>query len=380
MGRGQSGVRPASATSIEIDFYYRGARCRERLRLAPTKANLAFAERLHGSIMNDIALGTFDYARQFPDSKRGRHLTQSSTTFRTVADGLRAWLERARTELEHSTLIGHERTIERTLIPEFGAVLLRDLTRTRLREWTIEHTAGAKRINNLLAPLRQTYSDELDAGVIAVNPIAQFRVKRKRRADVIDPIDPFTPTELESILGKCEGQVHNLIKFAIWSGMRTSELMALRWREVDLKKMKVGVRAAFVLGARKAPKTAQGNRDVELLRPAADALKAQQAFTLLKSGAVFENPATNEPWKTDKQIREWNWRPLLKAAGVRYRPFKQCRHTFASMTLSVGENTLWVSRQLGHTDPTVTVRNYARFMKSVTPDAGQRTEALWPKN
>lgn len=380
MGRGQSGIRPASATSIEIDFYYRGARCRERLRLAPTKPNLAYAERLHGTIMNQIALGTFDYAKQFPDSKRGRHLAASSTAFRSIADGLRDWLTRARGELEHSTLIGHERTIERTLIPEFGSLLLRDLTRAQLRDWAKEYGASAKRLNNLLAPLRQMYSDELDAGVITVNPIAQFRVKRKRRADVVDPIDPFTPAEVELILGKCSGQVHNLIKFAIWSGMRTSELIALNWREVDLKATKVRVRAAFVLGARKSPKTAQGNRDVELLRPAADALKAQQAFTLLKGGAVFENPATNEPWKTDKQIREWNWRRILKAAEVRYRPFKQCRHTFASMTLSVGENTLWVSRQLGHTDPTVTVRNYARFMKSVTPDAGQKTEALWTKS
>ncbi len=379
MGRGQSGIRPASASSIEIDFYYRGARCRERLRLSPTKANLAFAERLHGTIVNEIAIGTFDYAKRFPDSKRGRRLVQSSTAFRTIADGLRAWLARVRAELEHSTLIGHERTIERTLIPEFGSLLLRSLTRARLRDWTKDYRASAKRLNNLLGPLRQMFSDELDAGTIAVNPIAQFRVKRKRRADVVDPIDPFTPAEVEKILGKCDGQVHNLIKFAIWSGMRTSELIALNWREVDLRGLRVGVRAAFVLGARKAPKTSQGNRDVELLRPAAEALKAQQAFTLLKGGAVFENPATNEPWKTDKQIREWNWRKILAAADVRYRPFKQCRHTFASMTLSVGENTLWVSRQLGHTDPTVTVRNYARFMKSVTPDAGQKTEALWKK-
>src|SRR5438093_7066687 len=51
MGRGKlatPGVRVRTAQSIEIDFYYRGVRCRERLKLAPNTANRRYASRLKG--------------------------------------------------------------------------------------------------------------------------------------------------------------------------------------------------------------------------------------------------------------------------------------------------------------------------------------------
>ena len=66
MGRGKlatPGVRVRTAQSIEIDFYYRGVRCRERLKLAPNTANRRYASRLKAEIKiaetqaKDIQLG-----------------------------------------------------------------------------------------------------------------------------------------------------------------------------------------------------------------------------------------------------------------------------------------------------------------------------------
>lgn len=37
-----------SGKNIRIDFIYRGVRCRETLKIEPTKANLKYAERLRG--------------------------------------------------------------------------------------------------------------------------------------------------------------------------------------------------------------------------------------------------------------------------------------------------------------------------------------------
>ena len=67
------GVRPASKSSIEIDFYYCDIRCKERIKRKPTPANLKEVSNHRGAILNAIRNGTFDYATTFPDSKR-RHL------------------------------------------------------------------------------------------------------------------------------------------------------------------------------------------------------------------------------------------------------------------------------------------------------------------
>ena len=70
MGRTQ-GINPRG-NSIQIDFYYLGKRCRETLKLEPTKANLTFAQRFKASILHEIAIGTFTYSKHFPNSKNVR--------------------------------------------------------------------------------------------------------------------------------------------------------------------------------------------------------------------------------------------------------------------------------------------------------------------
>ncbi|TIE15680.1 site-specific integrase, partial [Legionella pneumophila] len=55
-----------TGSAIRIIFSYRGVQCRETLKLEPTKANLKYADRLRGEIINAIALGTFNYADYFP--------------------------------------------------------------------------------------------------------------------------------------------------------------------------------------------------------------------------------------------------------------------------------------------------------------------------
>lgn len=63
------------------------------------------------------------------------------------------------------------------------------------------------------------------------------------------------------------------------------------------------------------------------------------------------------------------------AASVAY-PY-QMRHTFASQALSAGENVMWVAKQMGHRDWTITAKKYARWIPSMVPDAGQRLAAAW---
>ena len=63
------GVRPASESSIEIEFQYRGTLRRERLRLKPSASNLKRASALRAEIVRAIAEDSFDYAAAFPKSK-----------------------------------------------------------------------------------------------------------------------------------------------------------------------------------------------------------------------------------------------------------------------------------------------------------------------
>lgn len=78
-----------------------------------------------------------------------------------------------------------------------------------------------------------------------------------------------------------------------------------------------------------------------------------------------------------KCIRQGMWAPALRKAGVRYRNPYQTRHTYASMMLMAGEHVMWVAKQMGHTNWSLTAERYSRWITSDMPDAGQKAVRLW---
>jgi Arm DNA-binding domain len=74
------GVRTGSDSSIEIDFYYRNKRCRERIGLKPTPRNINYAAKLKARIEHEIATGEFDYRKHF----RTRREQSSSRNYRVM--------------------------------------------------------------------------------------------------------------------------------------------------------------------------------------------------------------------------------------------------------------------------------------------------------
>ena len=69
-----------------------------------------------------------------------------------------------------------------------------------------------------------------------------------------------------------------------------------------------------------------------------------------------------------KNVKTRNFKRVLKKAGLRSIRFHDLRHTFASQLLSKGANILYVSQQLGHADPSITLKIYAKWI----PTTGQR--------
>ncbi|WP_405240893.1 MULTISPECIES: site-specific integrase [Lentisalinibacter] len=163
--------------------------------------------------------------------------------------------------------------------------------------------------------------------------------------------DPFSQEEVNRILSALNSrskQVASYFAFAFGSGLRTSELLALTWGDIDTASRRVFVNKALVRDRLKAPKTSAGRRIVEFHEPALQLLDVDSHKT--PDTRVFVDPRTGGPWKNDKAIRKLYWYPALRETGVRRRNPYQTRHTFASMRLMEGANPLYVAQQMGHKD------------------------------
>lgn len=191
-------------------------------------------------------------------------------------------------------------------------------------------------------------------------------------------MDPFNPSEIQAILMAAEAEAKHLFQFAFYSGLRTSELMALQWEDVDWAKGTVDVRRALVRGRLKSPKTYAGRRTLLLLPPALEAIKAQRKLVSRKSkrsSLIFWNPNTGGHWSYDT-IRK-AWVNLLNKGQVRYRNPYQTRHTYASMMLSGGENIMWVANQMGHVDTQMVIKTYGKWIPDLSAVSGYRPLNDW---
>src|SRR3990167_2719102 len=165
VARGISVRELDSGQNIRIDFIYRGVRCRETLKIEPTKANLKYAERLRGEILNAISLGTFNYPDYFPDSKRAK-LFGYSVVKATVGELLKEYMAIAEKTLEPSTYNGNRKACDAHLYDAFGHIPVKDFSPITIRNYVTKLEVTLKTIRNILTPLRNMLDQALNDGLI----------------------------------------------------------------------------------------------------------------------------------------------------------------------------------------------------------------------
>lgn len=170
----------------------------------------------------------------------------------------------------------------------------------------------------------------------------------------------------------------NYVITALYSGLRNPcEMTALKWADhIDFVEEVIKVRRR-VLKIEGETKTEAGNRNVPLLPMVKKALKDQKKFSDLTSEYVFLHPATNKLIEHPQLVRLW--KTLHKKAGVRWRPFKQTRHTFVSMMCMSGENIFGLAKIIGHKNAKMIFESYMRFIKDANTSHAHTFVNDWSK-
>lgn len=365
--RGVTIRKHSSGETINITFTYKGVKCREPLsNLEVNNKNLKYAERTLGEIHNKIERGTFIYAEYFPRSVRLK-IFGNAATGKTVKMYLDEYLKICETRnLSPSTIGGYKKC--RSALSELHIFPASELTPAALKTWIQNQKTTLKTIRNQLSFLRSSLDEAVTDGVLQINPVSLVTASRyqsnKSDAESRYIVDPLSPAEVSALLTSTGNkQWENLFRFAIQTGLRSSELCALRWRDIDFVGKKAHVQSASVSGVTKGTKTKAGTRKVELTDEAMIALNDQKPFSFMKDGCVFEDPKTNKPWASADAIRKKAWVPTLRKAGIRYRNPYQTRHTFATRLISRGVNLFWLAAQMGHKGPEMLFRHYGRYLK-----------------
>jgi len=268
------------------------------------------------------------------------------------------------------------------ILPELGKYRLDEITKSMMKKLVakmVEEGRAKDSIRLYVAALRVLYNQAIDDKVVSESPtkgLGKFYRQAKRKHEDIDPL-----SEEESLLVlektlEWEKKHYLLFLCALHTGMRSGELAGIQWADVDWNGKFLEVRRAINrFGEVSSVKTKSGRRRVDLSDHLLETLsdyRRQQQEEAMKEGRneipewVFANRFGS--FMSIKNVKTRNFKRVLKKAGLRSIRFHDLRHTFASQLLSRGANILYVSQQLGHADPSITLRIYAKWI----PTEGQR--------
>ena len=229
-----------------------------------------------------------------------------------------------------------------------------------------------KTVRNVLAFLHAVVEHAVGRGWVADNPVRHAaRPKRRRAADANPDLQFLSVVELEAVLCAIPDEiVHRqpaparrgrpgpspppppdvlgpvlrvLVRAAAMSGLRQSELLGLRWRDVDWHAQRLRVRSAFVRGEH----SGEGKSDLSTSRsvPMATALAgeldrwSQRTAYAGPDDLVFAHPQTGNPLDRSKVTRRF--KAACAAAGVRPIRFHEYADLFVMPTLG------WNASQIG---------------------------------
>jgi integrase len=173
------------------------------------------------------------------------------------------------------------------------------------------------------------------------------------------------------------------------TGLRLSELLALRWSDVDLDAARIiYVRQALEetgAGIRfKAPKTRAGVRDVSLPDLAEEVLREHRQTQLelrvalglrrLTADALIF-PAEHGGPQSPESVSS-KWAIVAARIGMPELSFHARRHTHASQLTAAGIDVVTISRRLGHASPTVTLQICAHLFRKRDDKAAATNAAI----
>ena len=333
-------------------------------------------------------------------AERGEHATAPKSL--TLAGYLSDWLAAIQERTATRTADSYARIVN-TYLSDLGSIPLTKLSSADLdRAFTAWSKDGrrdgkpgglsiaARRFNFIV--LNIALQRALRIKLISRNPCDDYRSELpKARYASPKPIVTLSPAQtmqIQEAARTSPGSLYIPITIAIGTGARRGEILAIRWRSVDLDKgmlmiaesteqMKGSIRS-------KRPK-GEKIRNLDLPIFVIDELRAhkrQQAETLLSIG-IRQTPDTLVCCRDDGTTQTpWT---LTTAFGrlVRSMPadfprigFHGLRHTHATQLIEQGLNPREVQERLGHHDVAFTLRTYVHVTDAMRRDAAKKIDNL----
>ena len=300
-----------------------------------------------------------------------------------LTEHMNEWLEKeAKTRVRAKTYQNYKDMVNLYINPALGDTILSNLTPTQIKgvySTMIDKGLSPKTVKNTHGVLRNALEQAVKWGKLNRNPAELVSLPRQNKQEMKVLTPEQTINFLDAVVNSRWKALFSLL---VTTGMRPSEALGLKWKDVELENERVTVnRTLTKVDGRwflEEPKTSRSRRSIPIpsgvvidleehkKEQAAEKLKAKEG-EYTDHGFVF---ATKNGSPLDKNnIVNRYFKPLLLSADLPIIRLYDLRHTCATLLLSAGVNPKIVSERLGHASITLTMDTYSHVLPDMQKSA-----------
>ncbi len=303
--------------------------------------------------------------------RKGERVLASRLTFGEFSE---TWLD-GQSQLRPRTKDAYRWALDRHLLPRFEHRRLSSLTEddatdliAAMRRPTRKRPSGysGSTMQAALLPLSRILAHAARRGLIPTNPLDRLE-KGERPRKSRGEMRCLDREEIGKLLDAADDPATRmLLALSVSTGLRQGEALGLRWADLDLGANVLRVRWQLGRdGKLVEPKTPQAKRDVDLGSSLVAMLREHKLRSLRSQpGDYVFCQADGSPLRYYSAVRALDAaakRGNLNAEGVAKLRWHDLRHSAASLLISEGLNVVYVSRQLGHANASITLNVYGHL-------------------
>ena len=249
---------------------------------------------------------------------------------------------------------------------EIAGLKLVNITSLKMQQFynTLSKTYSYSQLKYLNSVLKTFFNWCIDSSYILKNPCLKVDIKGNK-SEVIqskrNEVEILTEEEINKIKSYIKGtDMELIILLDLATGLRQGELLALNWKDINLKNKTLtvnkSVKEVYIYEDEntkhietifQVPKTQNSFRTISIPDVLINVLKGLNK----KDGLVFHDE-NGKPLRA-KNI-SYQWTKILKKCNIPHKKFHAIRHTYASMLLKNGVDIETVAELMGHSAISIT--------------------------
>ncbi len=251
-----------------------------------------------------------------------------------------------------------------------GQADIRDITRGDVRDLLMaEYKKGASKssLGIMLCVISGAMRHAMDDELIISNPAQGISVQFGINQGKKEKIEPLSAEETTIVLNVIKESCPDYYPFfltAFRTGCRLGELCALQWKDIDFGARSILIRRTAKDQHVKESTKTYHRRHIDMTNHLYDTLKAHSGAVEKDDLWVFHKKGKLLSQQTIRRT----WEKALETAEIKRRRLHDIRHSFASQLLANNAPVVYVSNQLGHSNPHITLTVYAHYIPSTDND------------